>query len=179
MRRDVPLLRLLRARAVLRRGEPRVVALGAPLPRLLLVRSWKPSSGRDETLSAVLDPRFNPAKSVILESAPSPEPDPKGRGGLARVVAEDSDSLTIEAELESPSILLLADSYASGWRADPLEGSAQAAYQVLPADHALRAVPLSAGRHRFVMRYAPASWAAGAAASLASVAGLAAWAVFP
>jgi hypothetical protein len=179
VRREHPLLRLLRARAVLRRGEPRVVKLAAPLPRLLLVRSWKLSAGRDETLSAVLARGFDPAKTVVLETAPRPEPDPHGRGGSARVVAEDSDSLTIEAELESPAVLLLADSYASGWRADPLEGSAQAAYQVMPADHALRAVPLAAGRHRFVMRYAPASWTAGAAASLASAAGLAAWAVFP
>lgn len=173
IRRDHKLLRLLRARFVLRRGEPPVKRLAPPLPRLLLARSWKKTSGRDETLAAVLDPAFDPEASVVLESPPSPEPDPRGRGGSARVVKEGSDSLELEAELESPAILVLADAYAAGWRAEALEGSAQQAYQVLPADHALRAVPLSAGRHRLRLRYAPRSWTAGAAVSLAAWAGLA------
>ncbi|MCR4296113.1 MAG: hypothetical protein NUW21_11315, partial [Elusimicrobia bacterium] len=177
IRRDHRLLRLLRARAVLRRGSPPVKPLAEPLPRLLLVRSWRLSAGRDETLAALLDPAFDPAKTVLLETAPEPEPDPVGRGGSARVVKEDSDSLELEAELDSPAILLLADSYAPGWRAEALEGSSQARYRVLPADHALRAIPLGAGRHRLVLRYAPGSWAAGAAVSLASWAALAAWAV--
>lgn len=178
IRRDHPLLRLLRARFVLRRGSPPVKPLAEPLPRLLLVRSWRLAGGRDETLAALLDPAFDPARTVILETAPVPEPDPKGRGGWARVVKEDSDSLELEAELDSPAILLLADSYAPGWRAEALEGSAQASYRVLPADHALRAIPLGAGRHRLVLRYAPDSWIAGSAVSLASWAALAVWAVF-
>ncbi len=179
IRRDHKILRLLRARAVLRReGSPAVIPLSEPLPRLLLVRSWRLSSGRDETLAALLDPAFDPAKTVILETAPVPQPDPKGRGGFARVVKEDSDSLELEVELNSPAILLLADSYAAGWRAEALEGSTQASYQVLPADHALRAIPLPAGRHRIDLRYAPASWTAGVAVSLASWAALAAWAIF-
>lgn len=168
VRRDVPLLRLLRARFVLRRGPSPVARLAPPLPRLLLVRSWSLASGRDESLAAVLAPGFDPAKTVVLEESPVPAPDPAGRGGTARVTAEDSDSLTIEAELPSPAILVLADSYASGWRAD--------GYRVLAADHAMRAIALSAGRHRLVLRYAPAAFTAGAATSLVSWAGLAAWA---
>lgn len=178
IRRDHAILRLLRARAVLRRGEPAVRRLAPPLPRLLLVRSWTLARGRDEALAAVLDPAFDPARTVVLESAPSPEPDPKGRGGSARVAAEESDSLELEAELGSPAILVLADSYAAGWRADPLEGSIQRSYQVLPADHALRAIPLSAGRHRLLLRYEPASWKLGAGISLGSLAALAALAAF-
>jgi hypothetical protein len=153
--RDHKILRLLRARFVLRRGMPPIKRLAPPLPRLLLVSSWRLSGGRNETLNAVLAPDFDPEKIVILESAPVPEPDPKGRGGSARVVSEDSDSLAIEAELASPALLLIADSYAPGWRADPLKGSAQTNYRVLPADHALRAIPLAAGRHRLLLRYAP------------------------
>jgi hypothetical protein len=177
IRKPHAVLRLLRARAVLRRGDPPVKRLEPPLPRLLLVRSWTLSRGRDEALSSDLEPGIDPERSVILESTPRPEPDPKGRGGFARVVNEDSDSLELEAELDAPAILLLADSYASGWRADPLEGSAQASYQVLPADHALRAIPLAAGRHRLILRYAPAAWTAGAAISLSSWSALAVWAV--
>lgn len=178
IRRDHRLLRLLRARFVLRRGAPPVKRLAEPLPRLLLVRSWTLSRGRDETLAALLDPAFDPEKTVVLETPPSPAPDPKGRGGYARVVDEEPGALAIEAELPSPAVLVLADGWAEGWRADALNGSAQERYAVTPADHALRAIPLSAGRHRLVLRYAPESWAAGAVASLAAWACLAAWAVF-
>lgn len=178
IRRDHRLLRLLRARFVLKRGDPPVRRLAEPLPRLLLVPSWTLSRGRDETLAALLDPAFDPEKTVVLEAPPSPEPDPKGRGGSARVVDEEPGALAIEAELSSPAVLVLADGWAEGWRADALEGSAQERYAVMPADHALRAIPLGAGKHRFVLRYAPDSWAAGSVASLAAWAGLAAWAVF-
>ena len=178
IRREHRLLRLLRARFVLRRGASPVKRLAEPLPRLLLVRSWTLSRGRDEALAALLDPAFDPEKTVVLESAPSPEPDPKGRGGFARVVDEDPGALAIEAELASPAVLVLADGWAEGWRADAREGSSQERYAVMPADHALRAIPLAAGKHRFVLRYAPGSWAAGAVASLAAWACLVAWAVF-
>jgi hypothetical protein len=178
VRKDHKILRLLRARFVLRRGSPAVKRLSEPLPRLLLVRSWKLSAGRDESLSAVLDPAFDPEKTVVLETAPAPEPDPKGRGGFARVVNEDPGSLEIEAELSSPAVLLVSDGWAEGWRADALEGSSQERYAVMPADHALRAVPLAAGRHRLLLRYAPDSWTTGVAVSLAAWAGLVAWAVF-
>lgn len=177
IRKEHRLLRLLRARFVLRRGSPAVVRLAEPLPRLLLVRSYTLASGRDEALAAVLDPAFDPEKTVVLENEPEPAPDPKGRGGSARVSSEEPGALEISAELSSPAVLVLADSYAAGWRADALEGSAQSRYEVLPADHALRAVPLSAGRHRFVLRYAPASWPASAAASAVGWAALGAWAV--
>ena len=37
----------------------------------------------------------------------------------------------------------------------------QAKYEVVPADHALRAVPLVAGKHYITMRYEPAGWTVG------------------
>ncbi|MBI2387553.1 MAG: hypothetical protein HYV14_16305 [Elusimicrobia bacterium] len=178
IRKEHRLLRLLRARFVLRRGAPPVRRLAEPLPRLLLVRSWTLSRGRDETLAALLDPSFDPEKTVVLERAPSPEPDPAGRGGFARVVDEDPGALAIEAELFSPAVLVLADGWADGWRADALEGSSQTRYEVMPADHALRAIPLAAGKHRLLLRYAPESWVTGAATSLAAWACLVAWAAF-
>ncbi|UPT75994.1 MAG: hypothetical protein M0D55_10170 [Elusimicrobiota bacterium] len=166
LRREHPVLRLLRVRAVLTRPAPHVRELAPTLPRLLLARAWTLARGREDALAAVLAPGFDPERTAVLEREPVPAPDPAGTGGSARVVAEDSDSLTIEAELPSPAVLVVADSYATGWRADALPGSAQASYDVLPADWALRAVPLAAGRHRFVLRYAPASFALGVLLSL-------------
>ena len=49
------------------------------------------------------------------------------------------------------------------WRARSLEGAAD--YEVLPANHALMAVALDAGRHRLRLEYAPAAFRTGAAVS--------------
>jgi len=86
------------------------------------------------------------------------------------LVDSSSDSLTIEADVSSPSLLLVTDAYSSGWRALPLPGSIQSQYQILPADVCLRAVPLAAGHHRFRMEYSPLGFRIGKWLTLASIA---------
>jgi hypothetical protein len=58
------------------------------------------------------------------------------------------------------AILLVTDAYSAGWRVRPFDPGPRSSY-VLPANHALRAVPLAAGRHHFIMEYRPPSVAAG------------------
>jgi hypothetical protein len=92
---------------------------------------------------------FDPRRRVILESAPAVAPvagddDP----GVVTVVGRTSDSLTIDADLARPAILLITDAYSAGWRANP-------PYRIVPANHALRAIALPAGRHHIVMQYRP------------------------
>ena len=62
----------------------------------------------------------------MAEEAPTAEP------GNVRLVNSSTDELTIEAEVKSPSILLITDTYAKGWRARALPGSSQASYHVMP-----------------------------------------------
>ena len=75
----------------------------------------------------------------------------------------------MEADLPHPAILLITDAYSNGWRAQPLEGSAQHAYQVLPANYTLQAVPLSAGHHHLQLEYLPAAYQKGKWISLVSL----------
>ncbi|HEX6690451.1 MAG TPA: hypothetical protein VF110_04815, partial [Burkholderiales bacterium] len=84
--------------------------------------------------------------------------------GRARVVRASTDWLEIEAEVASPAVLLVTDAWSPAWRARPLDGGA-GAYEVLPANYALMAVALDAGRHRLRLEYAPAAFRAGAAVS--------------
>jgi uncharacterized membrane protein YfhO len=56
---------------------------------------------------------------------------------------------------------LITDAYSNGWRARPLEGSAQRAYDVLPANYVLRAIPLSQGHHHILVEYAPIGFRVG------------------
>jgi uncharacterized membrane protein YfhO len=71
------------------------------------------------------------------------------------------DELTIEVDTDKPTLLLVTDLYESSWRAEPLSGSVQQSYRVMPADYIIRAVPLMAGHHRLRFVYAPAGFKAG------------------
>jgi hypothetical protein len=50
--------------------------------------------------------------------------------------------------------LLITDAFTRSWRATALDGSAQAKYQLLPANYILRGVPLIAGHHHLRVEYA-------------------------
>ena len=133
--------------------------------------------------------RFDPARQVILESRPDPEPAPgrcsagwpeaqpvtggpsAGARGYAAVVESGTDYLVIEAETDQPALLLVTDDYSAGWRARPLESGPQSRYEVMPANYCLRAVPLQAGHHKILMEYAPRGFRIGWWISIVAAAG--------
>lgn len=174
--RPSPLLPLLRCRTVLLpEQDGGVVRLpGTPMPQVSLVGSWKLSSSRDEAFRMLADPAFDPRATVLLERAPTPEPEPAGARGSVRVIAQRTDEIEIEADVPAPALLLVTDAYDDGWRAEPIGAGPQPHYEVLAADWLVRAVPLAAGRHRLRMEYRPRGWKLGVAVSLAS---LVAWLV--
>jgi hypothetical protein len=163
-----PLYAMLRCRYVFvptQSGGIQVIeSKAAPLPHLLLVPGWQTSPNRDATFSAMNQPSFDPAKTVLLETDPDPRPQPGG-AGFARVVSERPEELTIEAQTDRPALLLITDLYTRDWRAEALPGSSQNAYQLLPADYILRAVPLQAGHHLLRVVYAPTAFPIGVAVS--------------
>ena len=136
-------------------SEPEIVTYDGAMPHVKLIRQYDKVQGRDNILRAVLDPSFDPAQKVILESQPHPEPARSGKSGQAIVTESSTDSLVIEADLAQPAILLVTDNYDEAWRARGLPGSSQSRYEVMPADYTLRAIPLSAGHHSILMEYAP------------------------
>ena len=140
------------------------------LPRLLLVQRCRVLTGRDEIFTALTNAAFNPREEVILETEPEPRPVPSPDAGVVRLVDSSTDRLTIEADVKSPSLLLVTDAYAKGWRAKALPGSAQTRYQVMPANYCLRAIPLSAGHHSLQLEYSPSGFRLGRWVSLISFA---------
>jgi hypothetical protein len=141
------------------------------MPRLQLIQEFHVIHGRDAIFQAMTSPAFDPRQQVILETEPSPAPTPFPEKGTATVVDSSPGQLTVEADLPHPAILLITDAYSNGWRAQPLEGSTQRAYQVLPANYVLQAVPLSAGHHHLQLEYLPAAWQKGKWISLVSIVG--------
>ena len=140
-----------------------------PMQRLQLIRNYRVLTNRDDIFAAMAAPTFDPRKDVILESAPNPQPSSAGEKDEVKLLASSTDTLTIEANLPSPAILLITDNYSQGWRARPLDGTAQTHYEVLPANYCLRAIPLAAGHHRLRVEYLPAGFVVGKWISLAAV----------
>jgi hypothetical protein len=131
-----------------------------PLPRLLLVSDWHVLNGRDAIFSELNDPFFDPSKTVLMESEPEPRPEFGARGSVA-LTSVLFDALTIEVNTDKPTLLLITDLYERGWRAEPLSGSVQQSYRIMPADYILRVIPLMAGHHRLRVVYAPTEFLVG------------------
>jgi len=175
-----PLYRMLRCRYGFGFGEgdTRIEEIKDPLPRLQLVGDWSLATNRERAFAALSDPSFDPRHTVILETAPEPKPVRSQKPGTVRLVDASTDHLTIEADVPQPAILLITDSYSSGWRAVALPGSVQQQYQILPANYVLRAIPLAAGHHHLRVEYAPLGFQVGKWISLVALviyAGVSAW----
>jgi uncharacterized membrane protein YfhO len=87
----------------------------------------------------------------------------EGTRESSRVVRYSPECVEIEVEMAGGGLLVLNDLYYPGWRAEVSGDARQGSLHppVLRANRVMRAVPLSAGRHRVTFRYRPASFAAG------------------
>jgi hypothetical protein len=163
---------MLRCRYVIRVANDRPgVYEGAPdpLPQALLVSNYRVLHGRNNLFTAMSAQDFDPRRTVLLESEPDPSPVPSPYPGTLRIANVSSDEIMVEADVATPTILLVTDPYSRDWRAVPLEGSSQQSYTILPANYILRAIPLAAGHHHLMIEYAPASFPIGVGISVASL----------
>lgn len=167
-----PLFKMLRCRYVITpRGNGAFIQEAAPetMPRLLLMQDWQMFTRRDDIFQAMTKNSFDPLRTVILESTPLPQPERVPTAGTVTLEASSTDVLRIRATLGGAAILLITDSYSSGWRARALPGSVQQDYPVMPANYTLMAIPLAAGEHRLLLEYRPRAFMIGKWVSLASL----------
>jgi hypothetical protein len=85
-----------------------------------------------------------------------------GSPGTARVVEESWNGIAIRVRSEGPGILVVADSYSPGWRAE-VDGDAA---EILPVWGVVRGVSVPAGEHLVRMRYEPPGYRWGILLSL-------------
>jgi hypothetical protein len=169
--RDHPLYAMLRLRSMLVPGKDGITVYEATngMPHVQLISCCRVITQRDALFAALTNAAFNPREEVLLETTPHPEPELSNDPGTVRLLDSSTDHLILEAEVKSPCLLLVTDTYAKGWRARGLPGSAQAAYEVMPANYCLRAVPLAAGNHRLRLEYSPLGFRVGRWISAGSV----------
>ncbi len=151
-------------------GQPAIVSFEDPLPRALLVDQAAVVPDRGQMLRRLTRADFEPRRQVLLETPPEPAPAAgPGPPGTVRVIASSTDSLDLDVEAARAAVLVVTDAFARGWRAAAVGEPGQPRYEVLPANVALRAVPLAAGRHRLRLEYAPPGFRAGRIVSLAAL----------
>jgi hypothetical protein len=146
---DHPVIRMLAARVNL---HDRIAGerLGG-LPRCWVVNHAVVFEDQGERLKRMASGAWNPRKTVILESFPTDIPPvPTVRpAGRASVLFRTPGYYEIEAECEADGYLVLSEAYYPGWTAD-IDGRAA---EVLPANHLIQTIRLSAGKHVVRFRY--------------------------
>jgi hypothetical protein len=154
-------------------GEPNAGgAIEDRLPRFLIMHDYVVLDDKEAIFSRLDSPMFDPWKTVILESEPLPAPGKHAASGTVSIIEESNNAMTISVDVDAPALLLMTDAYARGWTAKALRGSAQWGYDVLPANHALRAIPLGEGKHLIRIAYKPWTHRIGAWASVFSAVAL-------
>jgi len=145
------------------------------LPRVFVPRQAVAVAEASQTLELMGDQEFDPREVAFIEASEVSSKAPCQ--GAATIVSELPTELEIEAELDQPGVLVVADLWYPGWR---VEVDGQEA-PLLRANYTLRGVELGAGKHQVHMRYEPASfwlgvrWALAASACLVAWCGLAWW----
>lgn len=111
---------------------------------------------------------FKPAEQAYVKE---PLDIPQDARGRARIVHETPTKVEIEADMQTPGLVVLADMWDAGWHAT-LDG---AETPVIRVDLALRGVKTPAGRHRIVFTYEPASFTTGVRLACVGLVVLACW----
>lgn len=166
-----PILSLLRGEYIIAPNGA-VQRLGDPFPRFFFVSRYKVIPDATARLAELKSSWFDLKDEVILEKEPNPAPSGSTARGEIRVLDSNTDSWTFEVTNDRPTILVMTDSYSRDWHATALEGSTQTSYEILPADHAIRAIPLAAGTHRIRITYSPSGFGAGLLISTLTIATL-------
>jgi hypothetical protein len=161
-------------------GEVLTSPLSAnPMPRFSVIGKYYVEQDGNKILAALRNEKFDYRNVVVLEKKPGIPSSPEQPKYKVETRLSGATRWVVEVETSSPGILLMTDSYATGWHARALPGSVQASYDLQPADWAVRGIPLlKPGMHVIEIKYTPPGLALGMGVSLATLAVLAMFAVF-
>lgn len=146
------------------------------VPRAMVAPRVTLTGGEQDTLQTIGDRAFSPRDEAIVERS---EPgaaalaSTSGAGGRVAVADETTTSVTLDATLRRPGLVVLNDALAPGWsvRVDGEEADA------VRVNDVMRGVAVGAGRHEVEWRYRVPGLRLGAALSALALALLAAAAV--
>jgi hypothetical protein len=126
------------------------------LPRVLFLTDWK-LADFDDLLEKGDWPKFDPRKTVLLDSEPNPKP---GRAPLSgsnslQIVSYENTRIEIDLFAREAGFLVLNDIWHPWWSVT-VDGAAE---EILQANVLFRAVQVEPGRHKVVFEFNPVSGA--------------------
>lgn len=145
---------------------PHIYRNDETLPAALVVYQARVVKDRETRLDTLRTSTFDPRTTVLLSHLPS-QPLPLPTGGVTKgqisqpeptILREGPDRVTIQVDMTQPGYLVLSDVYYPGWQAT-VDGKPS---EILPANHAFRAVILDEGKHTIVFEYKALSFRTGA-----------------
>ncbi len=147
------------------------VARTRPDPRVYLASTAEPVDNYPQAIALMANghdfhrvPLVEPGWALSLPREP-PVPD---QPGTARIVHFAPESITIEAESERPALLVIAEAWYPGWRAQVNGAPAPC----MPVNAWMRGVPVPAGHSQVLLTFHSRFLALGACISLLGLAGV-------
>ena len=150
-----------------RSGPVSVFEPAVRLPRAYVTHSARVVSDPEAVSALLADPDWDISRTTLVDRALTNDLlDTTSQGDLVTITRDEPERVEIDARLSSAGLLVLNDSYYPGWRVtvDGTDGT------IVRANAIMRAVPLGAGAHEIRFTYEPASFRAGLAVSLGSIA---------
>jgi hypothetical protein len=140
------------------------------LPRTFVPLSARVVDDDDEAVSQLSKSDFDPRKTVVMTENLKL---PAKMQGTASVHYETPTRTRLEIDMQTPGLVLLSDSWDSGWRAE-LDGTACPIHRV---DIALQGFQVPAGKHSIICVYDPDSVRQGLGLTGAGIAVLCLWSI--
>ncbi|MBY0358865.1 MAG: YfhO family protein [Candidatus Obscuribacterales bacterium] len=129
------------------------------LPRAYLVPEAEFVETADNSLAAIINPKFNPQQTVIIESSRVKEPgDPRAKFQAVEILPSDPNTVKINISNNNQSgYLVLTDIYYPGWEAF-VNGKQR---NIFRANYLFRTIQIFPGERSVVFSYRPKSFLLG------------------
>jgi hypothetical protein len=143
------------------------------MPRAYFPNRTIVAQGKDAVLGYMASGLFDPAETAVLEEKP-PAGIEASDSNRVEITAWDLHSIGLKADVKTPSLLVLSESYyPAGWTA-VVDGNPA---KILKTNYVQRSVFLEPGRHEVKMEFRPRTFGLGLSLTLGSTAVLALGAV--
>ncbi len=142
-------------------GGARVYENRSVLPRAFLVYRTRVLRDGGELEQALRHPDFDPSAAVLLDGEGPVLSGPADPAPRVHITEYQPERVVVEVASRYDGVLVLGDAWFPGWKATV--GGLPA--KILRGNLLLRAVPIPAGQHQVIFRYAPLSFRLGAVLS--------------
>jgi hypothetical protein len=130
-----------------------LIEFAGALPKVALHTRWETHTNAEALLARLVDPGFDPARTVLVEADPWPDVGLalSDDGGKVEFEAYHPKRIRLVAETSVPGVLLLNDKYHPDWQVTV--GGRQA--ELFRANYLMRGVAVPPGRHEIEFRFRP------------------------